>query len=340
VDHSESSRGLLDAVVVGAGMAGLFAARTLADAGRSVTVLDQDSSLGGRMSTQRFGDGAFDHGAQYFTARDPVFRTWVEQWLTMGLIHLWSDGFATASGKLNQNGEPRYIGSRGMGAIPSHLADGLRVTLAANVTACAWTGKAWEIRYQEGASGHRALQAKSVVLTPPVPQSLSLLAAGGVTLDATTQSALGRIDYSRCLVALVELEGNSLVPAPGGLWLSGEPVSWVADNQQKGISPKTGGARLTIHAGKNFSLEHWDADPDTTARQLADAVQRWLGSPVRTIRFHRWRYAAPITVYPERCLALNEPGRLVFAGDAFAGPRVEGAVLSGLAAGEAVLKGS
>jgi renalase len=193
VDHSESSRGLLDAVVVGAGMAGLFAARTLADAGRSVTVLDQDSSLGGRMSTQRFGDGAFDHGAQYFTARDPVFRTWVEQWLTMGLIHLWSDGFATVSGKLNQNGEPRYIGSRGMGAIPSHLADGLRVTLAANVTACAWTGKAWEIRYQEGASGHRALQAKSVVLTPPVPQSLSLLAAGGVTLDATTQSALGRI---------------------------------------------------------------------------------------------------------------------------------------------------
>ena len=53
----------------------------------------------------------------------------------------------------------------------------------------------------------------------------------------------------------------------------------------------------------------------------------------------RWRYAQPASVYPERCLMIaygNHP--LVFAGDAFGGARIEGAALSGLTAGRALLE--
>jgi len=48
---------------------------------------------------------------------------------------------------------------------------------------------------------------------------------------------------------------------------------------------------------------------------------------------HRWKFATPTTILPEPLVAVcREPG-IVCCGDAFAGPRVEGAALSGLAAG-------
>ena len=328
-----------DAVVVGAGLAGLFAARTLVQAGKAVRIVDEGRGVGGRASTFRSGRGVFDHGAQYFTARDPVFRTWVETWLAAGLVNLWSDGFSTASGRLNQNGEPRYIGSRGMSAIAGSLAEGLQVGLEAPVSACRWNDGFWTIEFAATEPRKDPIRARCLVLTAPVPRSLVVLKVGEVPWSREARSRLERIEYSRCLAALIELGGPSRVPAPGGLWLDGEPVAWLADNTQKGISPGGAGAgvSLTLHAGPKFSQAHWDADPDATANKLVDAVRPWLGGPVKSLAWHRWLYSAPTSVYPERCLALREPGPLVFAGDAFAGPRVEGAALSGLAAGEAAL---
>ncbi|MEO0815401.1 MAG: FAD-dependent oxidoreductase, partial [Myxococcota bacterium] len=57
--------------IVGAGMAGMSCARTLADHGVPVTVFDKGRGPGGRMSTRRAEPHVFDHGAQYFVARDP-----------------------------------------------------------------------------------------------------------------------------------------------------------------------------------------------------------------------------------------------------------------------------
>ncbi|HAL40308.1 MAG TPA: amine oxidase, partial [Polaromonas sp.] len=56
--------------VVGAGIAGIACARTLAQAGHQVTVFEKNHGAGGRMATLDTEYGGFDHGTQYFTVRD------------------------------------------------------------------------------------------------------------------------------------------------------------------------------------------------------------------------------------------------------------------------------
>lgn len=87
--------------VIGAGISGLFAARTLADHGLPVTVFDKGRGVGGRMSTRRVdGRPCFDHGAQYFTARDLRFRQYVQSWLEQGVVAHWPNTESNPSHKI------------------------------------------------------------------------------------------------------------------------------------------------------------------------------------------------------------------------------------------------
>jgi hypothetical protein len=60
-----------DAIVVGAGMAGLAAARVLAEAGRSIVVLEARDRVGGRICTQQVGSLATEVGAEFVHGLPP-----------------------------------------------------------------------------------------------------------------------------------------------------------------------------------------------------------------------------------------------------------------------------
>ena len=79
-----------DVAVVGAGIAGLAAARALRAAGHSVIVFDKGRGPGGRASSRRAEPFAFDHGAQYFTVRDPRFQTVVDALRDRGVVAPWT----------------------------------------------------------------------------------------------------------------------------------------------------------------------------------------------------------------------------------------------------------
>lgn len=318
-------------VVVGAGLSGLVAARALVDQGWHVTVLDKGRSVGGRMATRRIEGAIFDHGAQFFTVRDERFGRLVAEWENDGVVREWSRGFGTGRDPVDFAGFPRYIGIPMMTSIPKRLSTGLDVRTQVRANRVMVLEEGWKIDSDTG----ETYTADALILTPPVPQSLALLEAGGVAIQPVDQAVLDTIRYEPCLALLVVLDGPSQIPFPGAVQAESEVISWVADNQQKGISPAS--AALTIHASAQFSADHWNDSDDSIISLLLDAAREWFGSGVLSSELKRWRYARPLGLFSEACLVLGGHPPLILAGDAFGGPRVEGAAISGLAAADILL---
>jgi predicted NAD/FAD-dependent oxidoreductase len=314
-----------DVLVVGAGIAGLIAAGELQRAGRRVLVLDKGRGVGGRLASRRIGGATFDHGAQFITTRDPRFAAVLEQGRQNGAMEEWCRGFAGGA-----DVHARWRGKPAMSAVAKHLAAGLDLHLETPVAALRRAGNQWSAETTTG----RTFTADAVVLTPPVPQSLALMDAGGLILAPEMRTRLAAIEYERCLAIMAVLDGPSRIPPPGGLAPADGPIAWIADNQLKGISAEPA---VTIHATHAFSLAHWDRDREESASALLEAAAPWLGAGITTFQVHGWRYSKPMRVDQAPCVLVSQSPPLVLAGDAFAGPRVEGAALSGWAAAEAIL---
>ena len=304
-------------VVVGAGIAGLMAAQSLSKSGHEVTVVDKGRSPGGRLATRRIDDATLDHGAQFFTVRDSLFESHVSEWIASGVVTEWCRGFDITA--QNNDGYPRYRGVRGMTDIAKHLAQGLDVrcnTLAFSIAP--GTTSKWQLKIDDGS----VLDADAIIVTCPLPQAYALLVTAGIELP----ESMLRTEYDRTICLLAVLNQSSAVANPGGLQNPDETFSFIADNAIKGISSTTA---LTLHANPQFSLEHWDASTDDVQRLLLERAKSWIGdATVVTSQVKKWRLATPLTIWPERYWAND---MIVLAGDAFGGPKIEGAALSGLA---------
>lgn len=300
-------------VIVGAGISGLLLARHLAGRGRSAVLLEKSRGAGGRMATKRLGEAIIDSGAQFLTARDPAFQELATAWIRAGLLKEWSI-----------SGPGRLVGRPTMTAVPKALAEGLDLRREHRVSAVRRARGRWEILLVDRPS----VEADRLVLTCPAPQALALLDAGGVTLPTLLRAELDRLTYHPCLAALLVLAESSHVPS-GGCGPEAGPLRWIADNLAKGVSPGPGAA-LTLHADHEYSRRRYDAPEAAILAELIAAARPWIGaSPLVGSALHRWKFSEPCATHHERSVWLPDLA-LGLAGDAFGGPRVEGAALSGL----------
>ena len=321
-------------IVVGAGISGLLAARELENAGRRVTVLDKGRGVGGRMATRRFGGAGFDHGAQFFTVRTERFGELVQGWLEAGAAAEWTRGFADAEGEASEDGHPRYRGSEGMTSIPKHLARDLDVRSGERVVRVDRDGEGWTVACESGMTA----SGDALLLTAPAPQSLALAESGDYALPDEVRRRLDEIAYDPCFALMAVLGGPSPVPEPGGVQIKGEPLDWIGDNEAKGISDRPA---LTIHAGPRWSRQHFDDEAQDIARALLDLASEQLGTDLFAVTAEtslaRWRYSWVTQPHDEPLLVASGAPPLVFCGDGFGQPKVEGAALSGLAAADWLL---
>jgi predicted NAD/FAD-dependent oxidoreductase len=330
VVHRASAK--LSVAVVGAGISGLICARTLADGGHRVQVFDKARGPGGRMSTRRVHDWHFDHGAQYFTVRDPGFRARVAAWRGDGLVAPWTGRIAVLDGGMTvmqADDTERLVAVPGMNALCRHLVRDLDVSYGTRVVNLERTAGRWRL---ESSDARDLGNFDAVVVSAPAPQAAALLEGAAPKLSARA----GTVAMSPCWAVMAAFP-EPLELGYDGAFVHRSPLSWVARNTSKPGRPE--GETWVLHGSPGWSGDNLELEPNEAAAQLLEAfgaAAGGLGSPPAHLDAHRWRYALPQAPLAEPCL--DDAGlRLAVCGDWCGGPRVEGAFLSGSAAARRLL---
>ena len=309
-------------IIIGAGMAGMAAARTLVNANLPVLVLDKGRGISGRMATRRWGDATFDHGAQYFSAKTTEFQTFVKNAAVSAAIKEWWPDIGDAV-------HPRWIGASGMNAMPKLLEENIPILKSKQVVRINENEKGWEVQPEDDDT----CQCSSLLVTIPAPQALQLLENSGITLE---ESPLPNIAYHPCLVVMARLDKVSGIPAPGGLKVDGGVLSWLADNFQKGISQTPS---VTVHATPEFSYQHLDGDLQAAGQTMIEAATALI-TPAKVVdwQVHRWRYSLCHNRHDEPFWKAGTRTPLLFGGDGFGMGNVEGAYISGIKMAEKIAR--
>lgn len=331
--------------VVGAGIAGIAAARALRQGGADIAVFDKGRAAGGRVATRRREERQFDHGAQYFTVRSAAFAAALRPLQDAGTVQRWAGPFRTLEhgmvGDDPRPGAERWVGVPGMSALPRALADGLPVAAGARVEALVRSADGWRLRVHDVAGGGAIERGPfdAVVLAIPTAQAHDLLTAQAVAGPVADAAAARAGSLQPCLAALVAF-ARPIEVARGAFFVTDDVLSWAAHD---GGKPGRGGAATyVLHAGAPWSAANFDKAPDDNARALVDALGRCLGRPlprVVHVEGHRWRYALAAEGEPGASAVVDGGQRLALCGDGLVGGRVEGAWLSGIAAAEQLLAG-
>lgn len=316
--------------VIGAGLAGLVCAQRLRDAGATVVVLDKGRRPGGRMATRVVDGDAFDHGAQYFTARDAHFREAVDRWMVAGVVAPWEATLVTLEGGRISPAPAaeRFVGVPAMNAVAAHLAGDLPLRPSTRVEALARRSGRWAIRL---AGGIELPTVDVVVLALPPPQAALLLPEAS---DLT--AALGTVTLAPCQAVMAAYD-RALPVDFDAAFVRDDVLAWAARNGSKPGRPAA--ECWVLHATPGWSAVHVEDDPHRVARALlarfATCVGGSLPAPRRAL-VHRWRYALPTQAWTDPCLFDPATG-LGACGDWCGGAKIESAFTSGHALADRLL---
>jgi predicted NAD/FAD-dependent oxidoreductase len=316
--------------VIGAGVAGLAAARRVADAGATVTVFDKGRGPGGRCSVRRADGWSFDHGAQYLTTRDPRLGGRVREWLDAGVIARWAPRIIEIDGegrRLSRSHTQRFVGVPGMNRPLAQLARGLDVRTGTRVTRLTHDRGRWRVALHES---ELAGPFDAVLVTTPPAQAVPLLeAAPGLA------KRCARAELEPCWALMLGFE-EPLEAELDAAFVNVGPLGWIVRDSSKPGRPER--EAWLLHATPEWSREHLEADAADVVAMLRPAFRDVVAEDVPEPRFvaaHRWRYARPVRLADPVCESEHERGAFI-AGDWCRGASVESAYVSGLEAAERI----
>lgn len=318
-----------NAAIIGAGLAGAACARQLKAAGYEVVLFDKGRGPGGRLSTRRadtpLGEIAFDHGAQFLTARSDSFRAFLAQACKDGFAAEWAGRVVSIDRGGNSvplKADTRYVGTPGMNAIVKAALHELDARFAHRVTRLSGKPGAWTLRFEDGS---KAGPFDRIAITIPPEQLIDLLArSDGDFPEMILEARDARIAPCQAVMAAFDAPFD---PGFAGAKLLGGGVRWIARmNSRPGYS---GPEAYVLHASPDWSRVHLDAEPEDVIRTLCEEMFVRFGLPRPAwATAHRWLYALSEEA-PGTPAAIDETGTVGCGGDWRLGPRAEFAWTSG-----------
>jgi predicted NAD/FAD-dependent oxidoreductase len=328
--------------IIGAGMAGVVCARTLVQAGHNVTLFEKSRGLGGRMATRASAFGTFDHGAQYFTVRDPRFERALKT--VPGLCKPWSantvrvldeHGQVAAAGMPIQ--EAHWVPSPAMNALVSGWAEPLRVELQTRVThldSDALDPHRWQLQ-TEGAGGAQHVYSGFDALLLAIPAEQARLLLNTAPKADHLAQQLDMVQVAPCWTLMLAFpqamqpDLSTLGPQWNAARSTHHRIAWLARESSK--PGRSAIERWTIQASAAWSQEHLEDDAKRVQAKLLKAFSEVTG--IRAEPAHvdsrRWRYAQTTQPLGKSHLWDATTGVGV-CGDWCLGHRVEDAFVSGL----------
>ncbi|MGX9962675.1 NAD(P)/FAD-dependent oxidoreductase [Roseomonas sp. F4] len=312
-----------DIAIIGAGLAGLACAKTLAAYDVRLRLFDKGRGPGGRMSSRRVEAGGhvlnFDHGAQYLTAHGAAFGAVLEA----ARAQEWPDA-------------GRRVGVPRMSSVPRALSEGMDIDLMRHVVAITGGPGAWYLQHHDARLMRpgqplpaRAPESdgpfEAVVLAMPAPQAQALLAGPAPHLAGV----LDHVRFEPCWSLMLAFPER--LPLPDTLRQTG-PIGWAARDSSK--PGRDASLELwVVQGGPAWSRENQDLTPEAAATELLREFTELAGQALPSPYFsaaHFWRYALVETPLGAPCLWDAKLG-LGAAGDWCIGARAEAAVDSAAA---------
>jgi len=340
--HANSQR----VAVIGAGLAGTTCAAKLRACGYVVDGFDKGRGPGGRMATRRDPHDdqhvAFDHGAQYFTARSAAFRLHVSRWRLDGVVapwraRVWQFGPKAAPKSIF---EPTwYVGVPSMSAILRHDQQHLDIHYDTRIDNIERIDDSWHLR---STSGLMFGPYSHLVLALPAPQAATLLQS----CHSPLVDALNRVRFDPCWAAMVRFDQPLDVPFDAATIEHGM-MAWMARNSSK---PQRAGPKRddperddietwVIHACTPWSIANLERDRHDVADDITNAFLNVVHADQQPVSCtaHRWRYARASQPLGRDCL-FDVAAAVGVCGDWCIAGRMEAAYQSGMALAETILE--
>ena len=315
--------------VIGAGMAGLSCAFELTRADARVTVFERSRGLGGRLATRRSGAFAFDHGAQFVTARSRSFAGFADVAERAGVLEAWKPRVRADDRVFDAPIDDWLVGTPGMSSLVRPLTRNVDLQTGVSVHELVQGQRGWELQTD---SGRQNQVFDAVVVAVPAPQAISLLGHHGRGFRQ-----LADVKMAPCWSAMMIFDTPIDAGGEAIRWTRG-PLTWAAcDSSKPGREAQP--QSWVVHAASQWSREHLEADARDMARLLlrefAQAIGRELPPPSH-LEAHRWRHALVEQPLGLPCL-VDEEIAAGACGDWCIAPRVEAAFESGRTLAQSIL---